>query len=70
MGPFAGDDPHPDKSIPFLYLNTNKRGVTLDPATVAGAGLLDELLETADVLVENYPPDAKPSPGLETDQTG
>ena len=68
MGPFAGDDPHPDKSIPFLYLNTNKRGVTLDPATVAGAGLLDELLETADVLVENYPPDAKPSPGLETDQ--
>ena len=61
MGPFAGDDPHPEKSIPFLYLNTNKRGVTLDIETGAGAGLLDRLVETADVLVENYPPDARPS---------
>ena len=60
MGPFAGDDPHPEKSIPFLYLNTNKRGITLDVETVAGAGLLDRLLESADVLVENYPPDARP----------
>ena len=67
MGPFVGDDPHPDKSIPFLYLNTNKRGITLDPATVAGAGLLDELLQTADVLVENYPPDGKPASCLEID---
>ena len=24
-GPFAGDNPHPEKSIPFLYLNANKR---------------------------------------------
>ena len=61
MGPFAGDDPHPEKSIPFLYLNTNKRGITLDLETVAGGGLLDRLLESADVLVENYPPDARPS---------
>ena len=61
MGPFAGDDPHPEKSIPFLYLNTNKRGITLDVETVAGAGLLDRLLESADVLVDNYPPDARPS---------
>ena len=68
MGPFAGDDPHPDKSIPFLYLNTNKRGITLDPATVAGARLLAELLETADVLVENHPPNQKPASCLETDQ--
>ena len=68
MGPFAGDDPHPDKSIPFLYLNTNKRGITLDPATTAGAGLLAELLETADVLVENYPPDDRPASCLEVGQ--
>ena len=61
MGPFAGDDPHPEKSVPFLYLNTNKRGVTLDIDTAAGAGLLDRLVETADVLVENHPPDARPS---------
>ena len=61
MGPFVGDDPHPEKSIPFLFLNTNKRGITLDVDTVAGAGLLDRLLESADVLVENYPPDTRPS---------
>ena len=30
MGPFVGDDPDIEKSIPFLYLNTGKRGVTLD----------------------------------------
>ena len=69
MGPFVGDDPHPEKSIPFLFLNTNKRGITLDVDTVAGAGLLDRLLESADVLVENYPPDARPS-ALEPEALG
>ena len=39
MGPFVGDDPHPEKSIPFLYLNTNKRGVTLDVADGRGSRL-------------------------------
>ena len=68
MGPFVGDDPHPDKSIPFLYLNTNKRGVTLDPSTVVGTRLLSELLETADVVVENYPPSERPAASLGIDQ--
>ena len=61
MGPFVGDDPHSEKSIPFLFLNTNKRGITLNVETVAGARLLGRLLESADVLVDNYPPDARPS---------
>ena len=56
QGPFVGDDPHPDKSIPFLYLNTNKRGVTLDLSTATGRSILGRLLESADVLVENLPP--------------
>ena len=55
-GPFAGDDPHPEKSIPFLYLNTNKRSITLRTDTATGRMLLDKLLATADVLVENNPP--------------
>jgi crotonobetainyl-CoA:carnitine CoA-transferase CaiB-like acyl-CoA transferase len=55
-GPFVGDDPNPEKSIPFLYINTNKRGITLDPRTSSGRGLLEVLLQTADVLVENVPP--------------
>ncbi|MCH7621567.1 MAG: CoA transferase [Chloroflexi bacterium] len=56
QGPFVGDDPHPDKSIPFLYLNTNKRGITLDLSVATGQSILGRLLEGADVLVENLPP--------------
>ena len=55
-GPFVGDDPNPEKSIPFLYINTNKRGLTLDTRSSSGRGLLEALLQTADVLVENVPP--------------
>lgn len=32
-GPFPGDDPHPERSGLFLYLNANKHGITLDPET-------------------------------------
>ncbi len=67
-GPFVDDDPDPDKSIPFLYLNTNKRGVTLDPASDSGARLLAALMETADVLVENFSPDQTPVPNVQRDE--
>ena len=63
--PFAGADPHPDQSIRFLYLNTNKRGITLDAGTPAGAAILSRLLDTADVLVHNIPPAALPDWGLD-----
>ena len=65
MGPFAGDDPDPEKSLTFLYLNTNKKGVTLDPSTVTGRKLLDRLLADADVLVENNPPAQAKELGLD-----
>ena len=55
-GPFAGDDPNLEKCIPFLYINTNKRGITLDHASKTGRGILDRLLRETDVLVENSPP--------------
>ena len=55
-GPFPDDLPHPEKSALFLYLNTNKRGVTLDFTTAGGARLLCRLVEEVDVLVENQPP--------------
>jgi crotonobetainyl-CoA:carnitine CoA-transferase CaiB-like acyl-CoA transferase len=64
-GPFAGDDPNPEKSIPFLYINTNKRGITLDARTSSGRGLLEALLQTADVLVENVPPAQADELGLD-----
>ncbi|MCH8297992.1 MAG: CoA transferase [Chloroflexi bacterium] len=65
MGPFAGDDPDPEKSLTFLYLNTNKKGVTLDPSTATGRKLLDRLLADADVLVENNPPAQAKELGLD-----
>jgi crotonobetainyl-CoA:carnitine CoA-transferase CaiB-like acyl-CoA transferase len=56
QGPFPQDVPHPEKSALFLYLNTNKKSVTLDLSTASGARLLRRLVEQVDVLVENQPP--------------
>ena len=64
MPPFAGDDPHPDKSLPFLYLNTNKRSVTLDLKSNAGRTLLHRLAASADILVENFRPRTLPAMGI------
>ncbi|HVP04510.1 MAG TPA: CoA transferase [Dehalococcoidia bacterium] len=56
LGPFPGHQPHRDKSGTYLYLNTNKQGVTLDLASGAGRGVLDRLLAKADVLVHDFTP--------------
>ena len=56
IGPFFGNDPHPEKSGLFLYLNTSKKGITLNLKTVAGVRLFKELVREADVLVESYSP--------------
>lgn len=52
-GPFLGDQPDPEKSGLFLYLNYNKRAITLDLETSSGAAVLAGLLKDADVLIEN-----------------
>ena len=64
-GPFVGDDPHPDKSVQFLYLNSNKRGITLDLASGSGRAILDLLLGDVDVLVENFSPTESENLGLD-----
>src|SRR4030043_735502 len=55
-GPFPDDVPHPDKSGLFLYVNTNKLGVTLDPPTPTGRLIFQRLAQEADVLIEDRPP--------------
>jgi crotonobetainyl-CoA:carnitine CoA-transferase CaiB-like acyl-CoA transferase len=54
--PFPGDIPHPEKSGSFLYLNTSKKSITLDPATHSGAEVARKLIAGADLLIENHPP--------------
>lgn len=53
-GPFSGGVDDPEKSGLFLYLNTNKRGVTLDLGRQQEG--LARLVRWADILVHNYPP--------------
>lgn len=65
MGPFPGHEPHPEKSGIFLYLNTNKRGVTLDLKSDDGRADLLNLVRDADVLVESYSPRVMVSLGLD-----
>ena len=65
LPPFHNDEPHHEKSLPFLYLNTNKRSITLNLKTDAGRGILMDLLADADALVENFAPRVMPSLGLD-----
>ncbi len=48
-GPFPGDVPHPERSGLFLYMNTNKLGITLDPEVVdpEDVELLEDLIVAA-----------------------
>jgi hypothetical protein len=54
-GPFPEDRPHPERSGLFMYLNTSKRGITLDPDEDAGRDALERLVRWADILVDNRP---------------
>ena len=65
LGPFFRDDPHPEKSLLFLYLNCNKRGITLNPESSAGKRVLFDLVRTADVVIESYRPGHLQDIGLE-----
>ncbi|MFH1629864.1 MAG: CoA transferase [Pseudomonadota bacterium] len=64
MPPFPGDKPHPEKSGLFLYLNTNKKGITLNPEKPGGKQLFLELAKRADILVEDHPPGDMEQMGL------
>jgi crotonobetainyl-CoA:carnitine CoA-transferase CaiB-like acyl-CoA transferase len=53
-GPFPEDVPHPEKSGLFLFLNTDKKSVTLNLETALGLKILKKLIQWADVLIENH----------------
>lgn len=54
--PFAQDSPGVERSLPFFMLNCNKRAVTIDLETLEGARIFRQLVATADVVVESFPP--------------
>jgi len=65
MLPFVGNKPGTDRSIYFLYLNTNKKSVTLNLKSKSGRKILDKLIADADILVESYAPQRRVQLGLE-----
>ncbi len=64
-GPFPGDAPHPERSGTFLYLNTGKRGVTLDADNRQGRDILRQLAASADVIIHDCSPVLAESRGLD-----
>jgi len=55
-GPFPGDEPDPEKSGRFLYLNANKRGITLELESTGGRAILRDLARRADALIIDLSP--------------
>ena len=64
LGPFPNDEPHPEKSGAFLYLNMGKKGVTLELDTATGQKILRELVKQADFLIETFAPGTMEAWGL------
>jgi benzylsuccinate CoA-transferase BbsE subunit len=58
---------HPELSLYWLNLNTNKRSVTLNLESEDGRRLFEKLVATADVIVETYKPGYLASLGLAYD---
>ena len=65
MAPFYHDEIDAGKSLLFFYLNTSKRGMTLNLKAKLGREALLKLAQGCDVLVENFSPRVMPSLGLD-----
>ncbi len=63
-GPFPDDIPHAERSALFLYLNTTKRSVTLDITSETGRRQFEQLVDRADILVEDRAPGALAAAGF------
>ena len=56
IGPFFHDSEDLEMSIPFLWLNTGKKSITLNLETEKGKDLLKRLVADADILIESFTP--------------
>ena len=56
IDPSCVDQKKVERDIPFLWLNTSKKSVTLNYNCIKGRGILEKIIKKADVLVESFPP--------------
>ena len=63
--PFLNDFPHPERSGLFFYLNTNKRGITLNLESATGREVFKKLVQDTDILIEDNPPSVMAGLGLD-----
>ena len=56
QGPFPDDVPHPERSGQFLYLNTNKRGITLNLESEGGRRIVRDFAGKVDLILCDLPP--------------
>ncbi|KPN94984.1 CaiB/BaiF CoA-transferase family protein [Lysinibacillus sp. ZYM-1] len=62
MGPFVNEESHM-----YMIVNRNKKGVCLNLKTPEGLSLFKELIQSVDVLVENYRPGVTKKLGIDYD---
>ena len=65
FGPWPDDLPHDETSGLFLYLNGDKRSVTLNLDTSDGREILRELAASAEIIIESFPPGYLAERGLD-----
>ena len=56
LGPFWHDEVHPERSLFWWAYNVNKRGVTLSIDSADGAAMFKRLVQSADFVLESFPP--------------
>ena len=63
-GPFFKNQEGLETSIPFLWLNTGKKSITLNLKNEKGVEVFKKLVRDADVVMENFSPRVMPNLGL------
>ena len=66
LGPFPSDVPNPEASGTFLYLNANKRGLTLDLHEASDRQRIHELISGADIFVTDLQPNQASKLGIDS----
>jgi crotonobetainyl-CoA:carnitine CoA-transferase CaiB-like acyl-CoA transferase len=67
LGPFAGDVPHPDRSLFWWAQTRNQRGITLDLDAADGRAILRRLAASAHFVLESDEPGAMARRGFGPD---